>query len=199
MYSPFISPLPLARWYIQQVVEPGDCVLDCTAGNGHDTVFLADLVGPAGTVYAFDIQQAAIAETERKLKKMGYENRVQCILDSHIHLQKYVTCPIKAAMFNLGYLPGGDHGITTQASDSVTALAQAIHSLVPGGMVTVVGYPGHSQGKKEDQEMTDYVHSLTRQNYAVLIGNFLKAVDDPPKLIAIQKGTFEANKSGVQK
>ncbi len=37
----------------------GDIVIDATMGNGHDTQFLAELVGENGHVYAFDIQESA--------------------------------------------------------------------------------------------------------------------------------------------
>ena len=41
-----------------KVVEPGDFVIDATMGNGHDTAFLAELVGPSGEVFAFDIKRS---------------------------------------------------------------------------------------------------------------------------------------------
>ena len=34
----------------------GDTVVDATCGNGHDSKWLAQAVGPTGTLYAFDIQ-----------------------------------------------------------------------------------------------------------------------------------------------
>ena len=38
----------------------GDTVVDATAGNGSDTLFLAQSVGPQGTVYAFDKQVQSV-------------------------------------------------------------------------------------------------------------------------------------------
>ncbi len=35
-------------------VQEGDAVVDATAGNGGDTLWLAKAVGPQGSVYAFD-------------------------------------------------------------------------------------------------------------------------------------------------
>lgn len=35
-------------------VQEGDAVVDATAGNGRDTLWLAKAVGPQGSVYAFD-------------------------------------------------------------------------------------------------------------------------------------------------
>ncbi len=52
-----LAPLTLALARPSaQVVQAGDTVVDATAGNGHDTLFLAKLVGPSGAVYAIDVQ-----------------------------------------------------------------------------------------------------------------------------------------------
>jgi hypothetical protein len=38
------------------VLRPGDTAVDATCGNGHDTLALAELVGPSGRVFALDLQ-----------------------------------------------------------------------------------------------------------------------------------------------
>ena len=45
-------------------LHPADAVIDATCGNGKDTAILARLV-PQGHIYAIDIQETAIASTER--------------------------------------------------------------------------------------------------------------------------------------
>ena len=50
-------------------LRPGDVVVDATAGNGHDTVFLAEHVLPGGRVFAFDVQEEAVAATQRQITK----------------------------------------------------------------------------------------------------------------------------------
>ena len=40
----------------QEFVKPGDTVVDATAGNGGDTLWLARAVGAHGKIYAFDKQ-----------------------------------------------------------------------------------------------------------------------------------------------
>lgn len=42
----------------QQFVRPGDFVIDATAGNGLDTLWLSKAVGPSGRVLSIDIQVA---------------------------------------------------------------------------------------------------------------------------------------------
>ena len=51
------TALHFSHQLLKEVVELGDFVIDATMGNGHDTAFLAELVGPSGEVFAFDIQK----------------------------------------------------------------------------------------------------------------------------------------------
>jgi hypothetical protein len=100
---------------------------------------------------------------------------------------KYISKPIRAAMFNLGYLPGGDHTITTTAEDSVAALGMVLDLLAPGGIVTIIVYPGHPEGIREKEMLNAYVSSLNKKYYAVMNGHFQKETSNPPGLIVIQK------------
>ncbi|MCD8509955.1 MAG: rRNA methyltransferase, partial [Bacillus sp. (in: Bacteria)] len=43
-----LGVLPFARELLSRSVVAGDIVVDGTAGNGHDTLFLAKLVGHSG-------------------------------------------------------------------------------------------------------------------------------------------------------
>ena len=40
-----------------QTAVKGDYAVDATLGNGHDTCFLAEIVGDSGKVFGFDIQK----------------------------------------------------------------------------------------------------------------------------------------------
>lgn len=115
LYNPVMKcsllsrPMTCAHDWISRVVSPGDAVVDATAGNGHDTVFLARLVGPSGQVHAFDVQEEAIRATRERLEKEGLLTpSVRLHLASHDRLAELVGGPVKAIVFNLGYLPGGD-------------------------------------------------------------------------------------------
>ena len=102
----------LAMTITLQYVKSGDTVVDATCGTGQDTVSLAKAVGDEGTVYAFDIQQDAIDQTEQRLKDCGLGN-VKLIKDSFVRMAEYISDEsVSVAVFNLGYLPGGDHSIT---------------------------------------------------------------------------------------
>ena len=50
----------MAHLWLRERVNAGAFVVDATTGNGHDTVFLAELVGVDGKVIAFDIQADAL-------------------------------------------------------------------------------------------------------------------------------------------
>jgi len=71
-------------------IREGAVVVDATAGNGRDSVFLAELVGDMGRVYSFDIQKKAIENTERRLSEKNLLKRVKLIEDSHSKLGKYI-------------------------------------------------------------------------------------------------------------
>ena len=55
-----IDLLSLHKQFILTHLHEGDTAADFTMGNGHDTLFLSETVGPSGHVFAFDIQQAAL-------------------------------------------------------------------------------------------------------------------------------------------
>lgn len=103
-----------AREVISKVVKKGDVAVDATAGNGLDTLFLAKLVGESGRVYAFDIQKEALENTRQRLQKEDLLSRVELIRAGHENMEEYVPGHVSAVMFNLGYLPGGNHRVITR-------------------------------------------------------------------------------------
>ncbi|BCX46383.1 rRNA methylase [Haloferula helveola] len=148
--GPVKRPTQLAHEVIAAAVGPGDTVVDATAGNGHDTLFLARLVGQGGKVVAFDIQEEAVESTRRRLGDAGMEGHVTLHRESHTAMTSRLEPGAAAAvMFNLGYLPGGDHALITEAGETIEALEAAMTVLRPGGLITVVCYPGHAGGDDE--------------------------------------------------
>ena len=61
----------------------GPLMLDATAGNGHDTVFLAELAGEGGMVLAVDRQEEALARSAALLRQRGLERRVRLTRGDH--------------------------------------------------------------------------------------------------------------------
>ena len=177
----------LAREVILRAVEPGDTVVDATMGNGHDTQMLCETVGPEGRVYAFDVQAQAVEETRNRLRAQGLDGRAELILSGHEHMAEYVKGPVKAVMFNLGWLPGGDHAVTTRWETTRTAVESALDLLAPMGVLVICAYPGHAEGEREKQELTAFLGGLDNRRYNVLHQRFLNAGPGAPECFVIQK------------
>lgn len=60
-------------------IEPGSVVADVGAGSGYMTIRLAGRVGPAGKVYANDIQAAMLRAMDEKVRKAGLSNVVEVL------------------------------------------------------------------------------------------------------------------------
>ena len=104
----------LAAEALERVIGPGDTAVDATMGNGHDTLTLCRLVGPAGRVYAFDVQRDAVERTRERLRDAGMLDRASLFCLGHECMAEVVKTPVTAVVFNLGWLPGGDHAVTTR-------------------------------------------------------------------------------------
>lgn len=137
--------IDFAHNVIKSKVSQNDYCVDMTVGNGNDTLFLCGL---AKHVYGFDIQQLAIDNTQKKLKENNFDN-YSLYLDSHENLSKYVTNKVKAFIYNLGYLPKGDKTITTNYISTINSLKQALLLLDNNGVIVLVIYEGHDEGKIE--------------------------------------------------
>ena len=158
-----IDLLDLHKQFILTHIGEGDVVVDFTMGNGHDTEFLSKTVGERGHVYAFDIQQSAVDSTAKNLKAAGCPENYTLICDSHHNVKKYVEGPIKAGMFNLGYLPrSGKKHVTTLRETTMPAVEAAIELLLPDGVLIIAIYPGHEEGALEGDMLREYFKTLSR-------------------------------------
>jgi len=150
----------LCHFFLWERVRPGDRVVDATCGNGHDTRLLAQLVGPAGKVWGFDIQDQALEATRSLLVEDGLLGRVTLVQAGHERLAEYIREPLAAVAFNLGYLPGGEKGIITRPETTRAALAAAFDLLVPCGVLLVVIYSGHPGGMEEEDSVLAWADGL---------------------------------------
>ncbi|HJE19999.1 MAG TPA: class I SAM-dependent methyltransferase [Aliicoccus persicus] len=175
--------LPHAKTLTREIVEPSDIVVDATCGNGHDTLFLSNLV-PDGKVYSFDIQPAAI---ESAKEKTGDRKNITYILDSHANVECYITVPIKVAMFNLGYLPQGDKSITTMPASTIEAVDKLYDLLEVGGRIVIVVYHGHATGKVEKDALQKHLMGFDQEYTQVLQYQFINQANEAPFLIVIEK------------
>ncbi|MDF1741281.1 MAG: class I SAM-dependent methyltransferase [Verrucomicrobiales bacterium] len=174
----------MAHRLIADVVDAGDTAVDATIGNGHDTLFLAGLVGPSGHVIGFDIQEQAIEQTRNRL---GEAESVKLHLDSHGNMESYLAGEVKAVMFNLGYLPGGDQKIITVPDSTLSALKTATEHLSIHGVVTIVAYIGHEGGSDEALQVDQWAEALCADHYSVVRYEFTNRKNKAPYLIGIQR------------
>lgn len=179
--------LQYAQHLLNEAIEEGDTVVDATAGNGHDTLFLAQLVGDHGQVFAFDIQKEAVDATLHRLLDNALEHRAVVLKDGHENVGKYVDKPVSAAIFNLGYLPGSDHGVVTKPNTTIQAIEELLKLLKVGGMIILVIYHGHEGGKVEKDAVIEYVSTLPQKYVHVLRYEFLNQQNDPPFIVALEK------------
>lgn len=157
-----IDLLDLQKHFILTHLKEGDIAVDFTMGNGHDTEFLSKTVGENGHVYAFDVQKQALESTAAHLKDCGCPDNYTLILDSHHNVKNYVDRPIKAGMFNLGYLPGSDKTVTTMRETTLPAIEAAISLMDRDAIILVAVYPGHAEGDAEGKMVHEYLSSLSR-------------------------------------
>ncbi|MYL70215.1 methyltransferase domain-containing protein [Halobacillus litoralis] len=183
--------LDYAHSLIKKTIEPGDAVIDGTCGNGHDTAFLAELVGEEGHVYAFDVQEKAISNTKERLAEHGLANHTSLIHDSHANVQNYLKDKhqhnISAAIYNLGYLPGSDKSVVTKPEGTIQSVENVLETLKKGGLVVLVVYHGHPGGAEEKEAILDYVSGLDSKHYQVLHYGFINKKRTPPFILAIEK------------
>ena len=186
-FKHFINPVETVKKIMIYYVEEGQIVLDCTVGNGKDTLFLANLVGEAGKVYGFDIQSVAINITFNKLLKEGFKERVTLINDGHENIDEYIEQKIDFAVYNLGYLPNGDKTIKTNAATTLESIKKALALLNSNGLLLVTCYTGHEGGLMEKKAIESFLQSLNQKEYSVLKFNFINQQNNPPILYGVEK------------
>lgn len=153
-----VSLTKLAHSIVRRAICSGDLVVDATAGNGHDTVFLAACTGPSGRVLAIDIQREAIQSTRSRLES-EFITHVTLHEEDHSKALRSLQASsevVGAIMFNLGYLPGGNKQRTTSGGTTIAAIAAGVSLLKPSGVMTVIAYRGHSGGQEEARAVEEW-------------------------------------------
>ena len=193
-----LKQLEMAHWMLKDIIKTNDVVVDATMGNGYDTQFLAEL---GANVYAFDVQEEALNATEKRLDDAGIKNQifeknlsklltepsVNLVLSGHEKLSEYVKEPIKAAIFNLGYLPKTDKSVVTKADTTLTALDALTNQLVVGGRIAIMIYYGHEGGMEEKNAVIKWTSSLPQKDWEGTSYAPLNQIHTPPILVLIEK------------
>ncbi|MEG0024639.1 MAG: class I SAM-dependent methyltransferase [Akkermansia sp.] len=183
-------PLQCAQAWVASLVQKGDTVVDATAGNGYDSLFLAQLIGETGTLHLFDIQACALSATRDRLSLHGYEGDwISFHQASHATMAELIPAEaqIKAIMFNLGYLPGGDKTLVSQEGETIKAIESAMSLVAHGGIVTIVCYPGHQGGDAEALAVQHMLASVSASQWRIAQVSHWNAPSPAPFLLAAFK------------
>lgn len=118
-------------------------VVDATAGNGHDLVYLAQHCLPGSTLWGIDKQAKAIEASTKRLHTECGRTDITYHLVHGTHEDILATGNAAAAhndgsaantkfnttitnidllIFNLGYLPGSDHTMMTKPDSTIQAI-----------------------------------------------------------------------------
>ena len=173
--------------FLEKIIEKGHVVIDATMGNGYDTVYLGNLVGETGKVYAFDVQEEALTSTRKKVVRDNMEDRIELIHDGHENLDKYVKEEVSCVVFNLGYLPRAKHMVITKPDTTLEAMKKSLELLKPNGIISIAAYIGHEGGLDEKNYICEYLDNLDQKQYNVLHMEFTNQINNPPQLILVEK------------
>jgi hypothetical protein len=183
-----ISLINIAHQHISEILLPGDITIDATLGNGHDALFLLNLITPSGQVFGFDIQLEAITSTQAK---SAGATDLTLIHASHALMADKIPEQyhghIKAIMFNLGYLPGGDKSIITQTVSTLCALNTATELLAADGIMTIMAYPGHEGGDLETEQIERWCEQLDNSHFSYQILYSTVTCATAPRLFILRK------------
>jgi hypothetical protein len=174
--------IDLSHHLLKTNITRSDTVVDATMGQGHDTLFLAQL---AHHVYAFDVQPMALDITQKRLIEHNINN-VTLIHDSHECIRSYIPS-YKGVVFNLGYLPGHEKNIITTPTTTINALKSVIPALSACGFILVVCYPGHEGGAEETAAVRLFFSQLDDHLFEVIEITLPFQTHLPPQILFAKK------------
>lgn len=187
-----LNTLGLSHKVIADFVSEGSFCIDATAGNGKDTEFLCRLVGSSGSVLALDIQNAAVTSTRKRLESCGLSDIAKIVCDCHSNMLSYAEKDsADAVMFNLGWLPGGDHMIFSKPETTIKAIKSAMEIIKPGGVISICIYYGKECGYEERDALLEFFPTIDNITYTVLVSNFVNRKGDVPIPVFIFKNRPE--------
>lgn len=189
-FKEIINTLDIAKDIISKHVKEGNIVLDCTVGNGNDTILLAKQVGDTGIVYGFDIQKKALDITFESLTCENINNRVILIEDGHENIDLYIKEKLDFVIYNLGYLPKGDKSIRTKKDTTLISLEKSLNLLNNNAVILITCYVGHEGGLEEKNVVEEFLSHLDQKIYNVIKYDFINQRNYPPILYGVEKSNI---------
>lgn len=175
-------------YIMAEFLKEGYTCLDGTCGNGHDTLTMRQIIGDSGKIFSFDIQENAINSALELIKSKNLDcKNIEFFVDSHAEIDKYINESIDFAIYNLGYLPGGDKALTTVWESTRISLEKAMNIMRKGAILSVTAYPGHEEGYHERSKLKDFLLSLDSKKYNITNLNYFNQKDTAPETFIIEK------------
>ena len=176
MFNYTQSFIDLYQNIVNNYIKNKRVAVDCTLGRGNDAIFLESIFEK---VYAFEIQQEVIDDFKKK------NSNVTIFNESHEKIF-LVNENIDFIIYNLGYLPKGDKSITTNSESTLISLKNAMKKLCKWGIIIIVAYPGHEEGKREQVELLKYLKNIDKNVWGVMHHEMINR-EKSPSLILIEK------------
>ena len=145
-------------------IKNKNIAIDCTLGNGHDTLFLASLFKE---VHALDIQPLALKRSKERLKDTS--NTYLYLLD-HQNIDTLNLSNVDLILYNLGFLPGSDKKVITNYLSTITSLKKALSLINNDGVIIIASYIRQPNGKEEYENIINYLkeNNINYQEYKSL-------------------------------
>ncbi len=154
--------LILSKDMWKKFLKKNDLAIDATCGNGHDTLFLTELC----SVIGIDIQPSAIENTKKILEERA--RKAELFRLPHEKIDELILPhPPKLIVYNLGYLPRGDKKITTRTETTLISVQKGLKMLADGGALSIICYPGHNEGAREEKALEAWAATLSYQKWIV--------------------------------
>lgn len=142
-------------------IKNRNIAIDCTLGNGHDTLFLSNLFTE---VHALDIQPLALKRSKERLKET---TNTYLYLLNHKDIDTLNLSNVDLILYNLGYLPGSDKKVVTNYESTIESISKAYKLINNEGVILIASYLRHPHGKEEYLKIIEYLNlnSINYQEY----------------------------------
>lgn len=158
----FKNAVEFAHFLWKNSLTKEDLAVDLTAGNGRDVGFLAEL--GLKRIIAVDIQEKAIL----RAKKNNPNEQIEFIVADHAQFPEMLQDnSVRLAIYNLGYLPGGDKKITTMSENTLLSIKKMMSKLSLEGSFSITCYPGHIEGAIEESSLLAWSQTLSPKEWIV--------------------------------
>lgn len=168
-------------------VQRADFLVDGTAGNGFDTLYLAKNSKADAAIFSCDLQEIALHRTKSLLKEHHLEDKVRFVLGNHKDFVLEENKKLDVGILNLGYLPQGDQRITTQTENTIETIQNWLSILNTQGVLSITCYPGHPEGAREYQKVADFLRCLPGKYFQVMRIEGWNRLNQPPVPFFIER------------